>query len=525
MSKSIVITFGIIILLLSYLFGYKQYFSKQAFSVHNWRQSDCVSMTQNFYMEKMPLWEPKIHAQIAQEGRGVAELPIFYYLSSKLWMLFGKHVFWNRMLNVAFVFLGLLYLFKLAFRIFNQQMVSIFVPVLFFTSPLVAYYTNNFMSNMPAIAAVFIGWYFLYDYYNSANKWALIYAFFALTLATLLRSTMIIGFGAIYVVFVLELFNIKRFGNNKSFYFRNKVLAFVLLFTSMILIVGWYVYVKHYNALNQCSYFLTTIRPIWESDKVYFVLSNLFWEHLYHLHSMVILLLFAVMFVYNLFYWKRRKSIVNIGFISSFIGVLAYFLLWFNNFYEHDYYLLDVWLFLVPNLLLFIYEFIKSDFFIRYQKTMHNTLIIVMVLCVARTTLYQSIKLNYNGPLKSFYFFLPQKFVEFIAWHHWYYDSRFFPFSDITPYLRSLGIQREDKVFSLPDKSPNITLTLMDQKGLSYFVCDPNKAIDISLQEWIENGKSQYLMISDEEWVNKPELQKFLIHKIGQWKNIHIYKL
>jgi len=95
-------------------------------------------------------------------------------------------------------------------------------------------------------------------------------------------------------------------------------------------------------------------------------------------------------------------------------------------------------------------------------------------------------------------------------------------FTTITPYIRSLGIIREDKVISIPDFSFNISLYLMDQKGWTGFSNDNNDSIKIA--EKIELG-AKYLFISDSDLLSKDYLQSFLDNKIGTYNDVEIFDL
>jgi hypothetical protein len=523
MKKRDVFLFFAVILTLSWAYRYGDYVFREPFSIHTWRQSDCASMTQNYYAENLPFLEPKIHAQIAQEGRGMAEFPVFYYVSAQCWKIFGKNVFWNRFLNCCFVFTGLFFLFKLSLRVLKNNALALIVLVIVFSSPVITFYTNNFMSNAPALASLFIGWYFLYDYYHSGKNWTLVWAFSALVLATLLRSTMMIGYFAIYIVLLFELFNFKRFGLNNTDFFKNKSQALILGLLSVLIIFSWYFYVNQYNSRYHSGYFLTTIRPIWESDKVTQIVATLIWENLHQLHSVFFLILSLLFLVFHVVRCSRYPSLVNISIFSTLFGTFCYTILWFHNF-EHDYYLIDYWIFLIPNMMVFLYYFSLSSIYHSLRTYWRTLLVIGLLFASFRAVLYQQIKYDVNTSYAAYNYLLPRKFVEYCAWWQWYYDTRYKPLTNITPYLRSLGIQRDDDVVCLPDGSPNTSLYLMDQKGFTSLYYDLTP-LDEMLQDLHTNKKAQYLIIVEEEFHKKEELQKYLHHPIGQRGNVYIYKL
>jgi hypothetical protein len=93
----------------------------------------------------------------------------------------------------------------------------------------------------------------------------------------------------------------------------------------------------------------------------------------------------------------------------------------------------------------------------------------------------------------------------------------------ITPYLRSLGIERTDKVISIPDISFNITLYLMDQKGWTDYG-DVNLNRSEKIAKKIKSG-AEYLIINDSTIYKKDNIQPYIKNKIGSYKNIDIYDL
>ena len=96
-------------------------------------------------------------------------------------------------------------------------------------------------------------------------------------------------------------------------------------------------------------------------------------------------------------------------------------------------------------------------------------------------------------------------------------------FKTITPYLRSLGIKRNDLVYSTPDGTINVTLYLMDQKGFSDFYIG-----GLPEEKRIETVQSlgvKYLIINDSALYKKTFLVPFLKHKVGAYKNVAIFDL
>src|SRR5687767_1524100 len=86
----------LLVLVVVALFGLN-YYSKTMFfrpgSIHQWRQTDCLSITKNYYEEGMNFFSPRIHYQGVEGGKAVSECPILNYSVACLWKIFGEHEF------------------------------------------------------------------------------------------------------------------------------------------------------------------------------------------------------------------------------------------------------------------------------------------------------------------------------------------------------------------------------------------------------------------------------------------------
>jgi hypothetical protein len=71
--------FLILLLLVSLLYGYTEIFYKSSNYHHLWRQSDCLSITMNYYKENLNFFTPAIHWVGDKGGKTISEFPIIYY--------------------------------------------------------------------------------------------------------------------------------------------------------------------------------------------------------------------------------------------------------------------------------------------------------------------------------------------------------------------------------------------------------------------------------------------------------------
>ena len=94
-------------------------------------------------------------------------------------------------------------------------------------------------------------------------------------------------------------------------------------------------------------------------------------------------------------------------------------------------------------------------------------------------------------------------------------------YEEIPPYLRSLGIKKEDEVISLSDVSINVSLYLMNQKGWTNYGISNDT---VMIGKAIILG-AKYLMLDKKEAGMKKNIDSYLRNKIGQFKSVEIFKL
>jgi hypothetical protein len=105
------------------------------------------------------------------------------------------------------------------------------------------------------------------------------------------------------------------------------------------------------------------------------------------------------------------------------------------------------------------------------------------------------------------------------GWQNKEYMEKIRPFEEITPYLESIGITKDDRVLSLSDNSINVTLYLMNHKGWTNYGIESDS---VKIREKIGHG-AKYLFIYDEKTLDEPGIQPFLNEQIGEYKNIRIF--
>jgi hypothetical protein len=79
----------------------------------------------------------------------------------------------------------------------------------------------------------------------------------------------------------------------------------------------------------------------------------------------------------------------------------------------------------------------------------------------------------------------------------------------ITPYLRSIGINRDDIIISVPDNSPNMSLYLMNSSNIPYFI----------------NQGAKYLIVNESIFVHSDWYEPYMKNLIAEYHGIKIYEI
>lgn len=511
------------LILLSFIYDYHGILFHRPYSNHTWRQADCLSITMNYYKENLNFFTPEVH-WIGDKGNGktISEFPIIYFTVAQLWKVFGQSEFLFRLINILIVFSGLFSLYKLSGRILKDTFWSFYIPLFLFTSPLLIFYTNNFLSNAPALGLALTGAYLYYLYHENQEKKWLILSMIIFTLAGLLKITSLIIFIAILTIILFDWIISKIHNKQNKKYLLSKVIPFLCVLFSIAI---WYTYARYYNSQNHRNLFLQDIFPIWElsPEKRTEIANSLYWNLIPSYFNKESLLGIATIFILLIVFYKKVNKIYLSILGISFIGIVLYSLLWFKAFDVHDYYLTNLLIFIPLTLITFL-SFLKDNSFKVFKSVLVKGLfLIILLFLILQGGLKNRLKYNSKKYFKNTSIFIKESERNYWEYIHWNYANNFEAFETITPYLRSLGIERTDKVICMSDASINISLYLMDQKGLTkygYAIFSDKERIEFAIKQ-----ECSYLIITDEDLGNSSSYSIYLTNKVGKYKNINIYKL
>lgn len=518
------IIFILFFILVCIIYNYYNIFQLPPRSIHQWRQSDGLSMTLNYYYDGMNFFSPEIHCLISDNGtsgKAVGECPILYYFIAILWKIFGVHEWIYRFVGLLFVFLGLYSLFRITDYFVKNTFWSIGLSILLFTSPIFANYGISFLTNVPAICLVLAGWWYFLRFYITKKNSILYFSMILFLIAGLLKISSLISY-----IFLLMLFIGERmpFLNKKKKFIFNDFNKNIIPFLLVIIInFAWYYYAKRYNNIHGQRYFTDELRTIWGMDKnkIFQFLLQIRKNTIYQLFNPLVLYSFIFMFLTIILTPKKQPKFFLFGTYLLIIGGILYIFAWFQAFDVHDYYYIDLLIIIIFIYLTFLI-FLKNNFE-QFLKSFVLKILFLIFLVFNIIYCHDMLELRYFPKKDKQYIVEGIQDIGLYKWYDWNYENTIKACETITPYLRSIGIHRNDKVLSIPDQSLNISLYLMDQKGFTDHDFNDLKGAD-RIKKIISLG-AKYLIINNKNLLSEDYMSPFLIKKIGEYKNVLIYDL
>jgi hypothetical protein len=494
--RQIIIFFAIIVAIF-FAFRFQEIMFLRPQSVHQWRQTDSASYAYNYFLNDAPFLLPEVMTLLGENGRVISEFPILYYIAGQLYKIFGFQEWILRILTFSTFVFGLFSLFKLGKRFFREKNYAFVAPLMLLASPMLSYYALNFLPNVPGLSLSFIAWYFFFSFLEKRDFRNFLYCSIAATFATLLKPVEIFNF--LIMLFILFLENWNLLGLIKKQY--EKSLLVKILLTSILVFLinfAWIKYAQYYADTYGYHGNLLGILPIttMTSSEVSETIRLFKVKWLYQIYHPMIFVFLAAINIFNLLFFKRIQRNIALIWLLITLSQIVYALLFFQVFYHHDYYWINSFVWVVFSLFCFIQIIESFDFsWLKIPVSIFFFALIVFGLKHSRHIIYE----RYFGVLRE--------------------ESRT-GLMNISPYLRSIGIQANDRVVSVPDFSPNISLYLMGQKGWS----EAGTRESFNIKHFIAQG-AKYLIVNAEITREKDWYTPYLHTQIGEYQGVKIYKL
>ncbi len=474
--------FFFLVFILSCVFHFR-YINEFPSHTHAWAQSDRYALSLGFLENGLNFFKPQtfvLNHQFPDDWETpsnssitAVDFPIHDYIPALLMKISGTaSPFVFRLYILLYSFLGLFFLFRLAYMLTKDHFKSFIILIFAATSPVFVYYQSGFLPTIPSLSNAIIGLYFYFKYLTNTSKKEFNLSILFLTLAALSRTTFAIPLIAIVCN---EFLKIVRKKTNLS------VRYFSLVF-SFIAIIAYMLYNGHLREVYGSiflNYFLpaTSLSQVKEILKV--VYENWFYEYFSKYHY---LLAMIVVVITTYFFFKKKikltqnsYSIFTFLFIT-FLGCTLFAVLMLRQFPAHDYYFLDTFFLPIVLLIAIVISLIPPIENKRFKLVL-GSLVGILALFMMVKPIYSQKERRVTG----------------------YWDrtgAMIKNFQNSSELLDSLNISKESKILVLDANAPNIPFILMERKG---YVVMSTKKENI---ERVLNWDYDYLVYQNEFFIS-----------------------
>ena len=489
----------VILLLTSVFFylGFGEQFFVGPHGIHYMRQTDSLSFASQFQNTGYDFFHPALFNLKNGNGYAACEFPITYYITSLFYGLFGKNYYFLKFLHLVIVYIGIYFIIQVAKKILNDGIYAIVIGFTLFTSTIFNYYSFNYLPDIAALGFTFIGWYFTQKYFENQQTKTVISAFSFFTLGGLIKVTYLINPFTV-IVFVLFQLIVK---NNL---FQRNLLKKIFLTgcISTLLVFLWNAYMLHFNAKNNVTAFNTKALPIWDihGQEISIVIDHIteYWYSSYFFPSTFHLL--AILSIISIVFFKKGSRNLWLLTLILFAGSISFFILFFSQFKDHDYYFITF----LPFFILAIIHGIKT-----FSNLTNNLLIHAITKIVLVVLLVKGIHYAKDGLAVRFQF---SKDI---------YSEAGLTISENQKSLNALHLPKDAKVLVAKDLCPNGALYQIDRMGWTMDNMDEfNEGV---LKDYKKLGANYIFLISEEE------KQQLIAKKVGKQvyhnEKLYVFKI
>lgn len=466
--------------------------------IHSWTQSDRYAIALGFLNNGFDFFHPTTFNLQTVGGITRVDFPINEYIVALLMKVFGTTspaVFRTYTLITSII--GLVFLFLMTKKITGSEMKGWLVTIFVFLSPVYVYYQAGFIPSIPAIACVFVGYYFFFSYKDNERSRSFFLSVFFLLIAALMRMP--------FLIFLLATLIQQAWFNWKSRRINWSEVA-VFLF-SLFLFMGYYLYNVHLGRLYG-NMFLDYVMPAKSFLEFKEIVGEMIhhWGNHYFTWSHYVLLLFILVFaVYrflkrNGFLEQDKKYWFHLWIL--FTGTTLYFILMARQYFAHDYYFLDS--FFIPVILLLLFSIKNLQINSLAQKALWASVFACsVVLFFIFTTKVQAERYS-TGP-----------------WDRTEMTRQ--NFIGTETYLDKIGVSKEARILVIDAYSTNAPLILMNRKGYTVLgTSAKNIGTSLFFAKWDYVAIQDIYLVSDV--IKNYPLLTSLIERVGGTGKVSFYK-
>jgi hypothetical protein len=483
--------------------GVYKFIHSRPTSIHASAQTQRASIALNYYRNDMNFFEPRIQRYIDGPGITGVEFPIIYYTAAICYKMFGFDEIFMRLIDLIIVVIGLFMFYRLTLIFIKNSFLAILLVGSAAISPVLLFYSPNFLPDAPSMALALMSWYFFFRYIKSENEkymnWFVAFAVFG----ALIKAIAILNFMVVVALIILDRLGYFR-SSEYGMLFKHKLRTIIKISVGAALVFCWYYY-AHYITIKYDNQTFA-LKPImvdnWEALKKVWIDTRNYWGPQYYSYETYVLMMISVA-VIIVAYKLVDRLLLSIT-ILYLLGSCFYIFFFTNQFRDHDYYIIAI-------LPLVFFLFLTFGDVVFKLITRHTRILAPIVAVILIFNLKESVtktKRNYYNR-----YLYEREYLTGV-------DLR--PYYDLEPVLRAHGIKRTDKTVSLFDFTYCGSLYLMDQLGVTYGDYDE----PATLKYLLENPLIKYAIVNDSARMNKAFPNSDLASKIiATHRGLLIYKL
>ncbi|MCB0544369.1 MAG: glycosyltransferase family 39 protein, partial [Saprospiraceae bacterium] len=476
--------------------GYDQWLGLPPVGIHQWRQADGAAIAWH-YSQNPSFSEIRVCNLFSSgDGHAAGEFPLLYWLSGLTTRYFNYPVFPLRWIGLLLQFAGVWAFGWTVLQVSQRPLIAVLISGLLLTSPIFAYYGPCFLPDAPAFCLILMTLACLYRARQRRSLRWLWAAVFCASLAVSLKISMAIAPLAIAIAWGAGRWKGRE--RPDATWSRAQVAAALAGWT--VLVLSCYGWLSDYNARHHAIYFLATTRPVWNYDASFILETfGMIGRRGLPAYASVGLYLACAGSLRLIFKNRKTISFFEKNLIGwSALGGVAYFLLWFRMFREHDYYALSlmvlpaIWLIAGVRLARSLYR----------EKTLVYALGLCLVAGAVHSHLILSKRLHQAFYPETDLNLPPDAFLEEGA-------------------LEKLGIPGAARFLCPQDPSPNIALYALRRNGWTAWNFGDRITAD-TLQKYRTKFDLTHLALRDTA-LYSPLYEQFFPLKISQIKGWHLY--
>lgn len=492
---------------------------------HLWRQTTCLSITQEYAEGGNSFFEPAVQSFIADDatsGKTAAEFPIIYYVIGSLWKLIGRTEFAYRLIMLLLHAAGSWALFALTLRVLKDGALAVMVALFFFTVPTVVYFTLAFLPDVPALDFVLLGALALTRFMEAGGFRNGTATLFCFAMGGLLKITALMVPMALFLALSAVLL-VPAWRAKALFDLRRIPIVWGGLILVFLIVAAWTWYAVRYNHWNSASYSVMGTWALWdigEADRasalrfgrdilIYQIFDGPVW---WALAGMLLVLIRYVR-------WIPVELVLFNAFL--FGGTVLYVLLWTIALNNHDYYFIAPLVLPISLMLTFFWmvrERWPQAITSRWTKA---TLFLLLVYHGAYAATNHQMRTQAGRPVDAAALLPLYHDAELEHWRMTQYWAMA-DLLDIVPLARKVGVLPQDLVITVPDESVCSALYLIEQHGFNEF--GGVRMDSATVADRVRRGAKYLYLLGNDTAVTTP-LEGWLDRRILAHGEVGIYDL